>query len=144
MNKKLLTLAVTGTILLFINKWFWQEIADVIKTPKKFPQTEEINKNLNDTLKQKTITKQEYEKQKYKLINKIWDKENKQNDNYKKEFKTLLEKYLSNIEEKEIIQNPELRKRELEMLYFDCKFANITTPKKLKYLLWLTDSRVIN
>jgi hypothetical protein len=46
--------------------------------------------------------------------------------------------------ENEILKNPKSRKRELEILYFDCEFVDIPTPEKLKYLLWLTNSRLIN
>lgn len=132
MNKKLITIWTVWAILIFsANLSSWQEIAKVLNQKK--PQTEQINKELKDTLNFQNTNKEKYQEQKNKML-KNWDKEL---------FKKLIEVYLSSIEEK-IIQNPEWRRRELELLYFDCEFIDIKTPEKLKYLLWLSNSRVIN
>ncbi|MCF7834720.1 hypothetical protein K9M48_01525 [Candidatus Gracilibacteria bacterium] len=132
MNKKLITIGTVGAILIFsANLSSGQEIAKVLNQKK--PQTEQINKELKDTLNFQNTNKEKYQEQKNKML-KNGDKEL---------FKKLIEVYLSSIEEK-IIQNPEGRRRELELLYFDCEFIDIKTPEKLKYLLGLSNSRVIN
>lgn len=144
MNKKLITIWTLWAMLIFSsNESFGQEIANVLKTKKTFPQIEQLDKEISDTLNHSAISKQEYEEQKYKIMKKIWNKDSKNNRKNKKEFEALLEKYLSNIE-KQIIQNPELQKHELEILYFDCEFADIQTPEKLELMLKKYWSRIIN
>ena len=141
MNKKLITIWTLWAILIFSsNVSFGQEIADVLKTKRTFPQTQ-LNKEISDTLNHSAISKQEYEEQKYKIMKKIWNKNSKNNRKNKKKFETLLKQYLSNIE-KQIIQNPELQKHELEILYFDCEFADIQTPEKLEVMLKKYWSRI--
>lgn len=144
MNQKLITIwAAWAILILSSNSLFGQEIADVLKTKHTFPQTEQLEKEISDTLNYKPINKQQYQEQKMKIIKKIWNDNSPQNKLNKQELETLLLQYLSNIQS-QIIQNPELRKKEVEMLYFDCEFANIHIPKKLEDMLSLTNSRVNN
>jgi hypothetical protein len=143
MNKKSLTLGTVWAILIFsVNSSFWQEIANVLDQKKIMPQTEQTNKKLSDTLNYDIIDKQQFQEQKYKIIKKIWTKNTKLNNKYKKEFETLVDTYLIGIEN-QIIQDPQKRRQELELLYFECEFIDIQTPNKLKYVLSLTKSRVM-
>ena len=143
MNKKSLTLGTVWAILIFsVNSSFWQEIANVLDQKKIMPQTEQTNKKLSDTLNYDIIDKQQFQEQKYKIIKKIWTKNTKLNNKHKKEFETLLDTYLIGIEN-QIIQDPQKRRQELELLYFECEFIDIQTPNKLKYVLSLTKSRVM-
>ncbi len=144
MNQKLITIwAAWAFLILSSNSSFGQEIADVLKTKHTFPQTEQLDKEISDTLNYQPINKQQYQEQKIKIIKKIWNGNSLQNKLNKQKLEILLLQYLSNIQP-QIIQNPELRKHEIEMLYFDCEFADIQTPKKLEELLSLTNSRVNN
>lgn len=140
MHKSLVTLATAWTILLFTNKWFWQEIAHILSNTKKIDQTEittkEIENIFNDNIDYKS-----YESQKNKIFKQI-SSDTTDND-YKTDLENLINKYLSQ-NENEILKNPESRRHKLEIIYFDCEFADILIPVKLKYLLWLTNSRVIN
>lgn len=78
-----------------------------------------------------------------RIIKKIWNNNSSQNKLNKQQLEKLLLQYLSNIQP-QIIQDPELRRHELEMLYYDCEFADIQIPKKLEDMLSLTNSRINN
>ncbi len=140
MNKNLITLATVGTFLLFTNKWFWQEIANTFSDIKQINQTEITKKEIENTLIDH-IDYKYYQLQKSKIFKQI--ETDTTNKDYKTDFENLITQYLVQ-NENEILENPESRRRELEILYFDCEFADIPTPEKLKYLLWLTNSRLIN
>lgn len=135
MNKKLLTLVTAWTITFFSSNWvFWQEIAETLKFRKDTQGTEIIKDKIIDNLQNNKINKQEYEGKRNFIINQKKDS---------KEFKKLIKEYIKSIEYG-IIQNPELRKHELEMLYFDCEFADIKTPHKLESLLKLSWSYLVD
>lgn len=144
MNQKLITIwAAWAFLILSSNSSFGQEIADVLKTKHTFPQTEQLEKELSDTLNYKPINKQQYQEQKIRIIKKIWNDNSPKNNLNKQELETLLLQYLSNIQS-QIIQNPELLKKEVEMLYYDCEFADIQIPKELELILKEYWSRIIN
>lgn len=135
MNKKLLTLVTAWVISISCIDWvFWQEIASTLQWNKKIHETEIIKKEIIENLYENKINKKEYEQKRNFIIN---------HQKNHREFKKLIKEYIKSIEQ-EVIQNPELRKRELEMLYFDCEFADISTPHKLKNLLNLSWSHVID
>jgi len=135
MNKKLLTVITAWTISFFSSNWvFWQEIAETLKFNKNIQGTEIIKDRIIDNLQDNKINKQEYEKKRNFIIN-----QKKSN----REFKKLIREYIESIEQW-IIQNPELRKHEMEMLYFDCEFADIKIPHKLETLLKLSWSYLVN